>query len=58
MCRLGWSQHGHSPGWELVELEAELSDILGGRIDLDTPGFLSRSFRQRVLDEAQTLSAN
>lgn len=48
-------QGGHTPGWELFDLEDELSAILGRRVDLNTPGFLSRSFRQRVLDEAQIL---
>ena len=46
---------GYTPGWELFDLEDELSAIVGRRIDLNTPGFLSRSFRQSVLDEAQIL---
>ncbi len=46
-------EDGHTPGWELFDLEDELSGLLGRRVDLNTPGFLSRSFRQRVLDEAQ-----
>ncbi|MDQ2745494.1 MAG: nucleotidyltransferase family protein [Chloroflexota bacterium] len=50
-------EDGCTPGWELFDLEDELSDILGRRVDLNTPGFLSRSFRQRVLDEAQVLYA-
>jgi uncharacterized protein len=50
-------EDGHTPGWELFDLEEELSAILGRRVDLNTPGFLSRSFRQRALDEAQLLYA-
>lgn len=50
-------EEGYTPGWELFDLERELSGIVGRRVDLNTPGFLSRSFRQRVLDEAQTLYA-
>lgn len=50
-------EDGHTPGWELFHLEDELSALLGRRVDLNTPGFLSRSFRQRVIDEAQVLYA-
>jgi predicted nucleotidyltransferase len=48
-------EDGYTPGWELFDLEQELSAIIGRVVDLNTPGFLSRSFRQRVLDEAQIL---
>ncbi|MGI8968647.1 MAG: nucleotidyltransferase family protein [Chloroflexota bacterium] len=48
---------GYTPGWELFDLEDEVSIIIGQRVDLNTPGFLSRSFRQRVLDEALILHA-
>jgi uncharacterized protein len=37
----------------LAEMEIELSTILGRKVDLNTPGFLSRHFRDRVLAEAQ-----
>lgn len=50
-------EEGYTPGWELFDLERELSGIVGRRVDLNTPGFLSRSFRQRVLDEAHLLYA-
>jgi uncharacterized protein len=30
-----------------------LSEILGREVDLNTPGFLSRYFRQKVMDTAQ-----
>lgn len=50
-------EDGHTPGWEFFDLEDELSSLLGRRVDLNTPGFLSRSFRQHVLDEAQVLYA-
>jgi predicted nucleotidyltransferase len=48
---------GHTSGWELFDLEDELSAVIGRHVDLNTPGFLSRSFRQRVLGEAQVLYA-
>ena len=38
---------------KLAGLEIELSDLLGRKVDLNTPGFLSRYYRDRVLAEAQ-----
>ena len=37
----------------LAGLEIELSEILGRKVDLNTPGFLSPYYRERVLAEAQ-----
>jgi predicted nucleotidyltransferase len=34
-------------------MEEELSQILGRKVDLNTPGFLSPYFRDRVLAEAE-----
>ena len=36
----------------LAGIEMELSEILGRKVDLNTPGFLSRYFRDQVLSEA------
>ena len=36
----------------LAALEMELSEILGRRVDLNTPGFLSKYYRERILSEA------
>ena len=41
------------PGLEFFSLESELSDILGRKVDLNTPAFLSRYFRDRTLAEAE-----
>ena len=38
---------------KMVELEWELTEILGRKVDLRTPGELSRYFRQRVLETAE-----
>ncbi len=38
--------------FDLGGLQVELEDILGVRVDLVTPGELSRHFRERVLAEA------
>lgn len=52
---LAFFEPGESPGWELFTMQDELSQILGHRIDLNTPGFLSRYFREQVLAEAETV---
>jgi predicted nucleotidyltransferase len=44
---------GHVPGLAFFGMEEELSGILGHRVDLNTPGFLSRYFREEVLQEAE-----
>ena len=41
------------PGLAFFTMEAELSEILGRRVDLNTPGFLSPYFRDEVLGEAE-----
>lgn len=46
---------GQSPGWEFFRMQDELSEMLGRRVDLNTPGFLSAYFRDRVLSEAETI---
>ncbi len=37
----------------LARMEIELGDLLGRKVDLNTPGFLSDYFRQEVLAEAE-----
>jgi predicted nucleotidyltransferase len=37
----------------LAALEIELGEILGRKVDLNTPGFLSRHYRDRILAEAE-----
>jgi predicted nucleotidyltransferase len=47
---------GHTPDFiRFVDIQDELSDLLGRDVDLNTPAFLSRYFRQQVLDSAQVL---
>jgi predicted nucleotidyltransferase len=41
--------------FDLGELQMDLEDLLGVRVDLRTPGELSRFFRQDVLAEAVPL---
>lgn len=44
---------GHVPGLEFFAMEIELSELLGRKVDLNTPGFLSPHFRGQVLTEAE-----
>jgi predicted nucleotidyltransferase len=46
---------GKAPGWEFVSMQEELEALIGHPVDLNTPGFLSVHFRQRVLDAAQVI---
>lgn len=43
----------HVPGLAFIAMEVELSEILGRKVDLNTPGFLSRYVRDTVLAEAE-----
>ncbi len=44
---------GHVPGFAFFEMQSELSRLLGRKVDLHTPNFLSRYFRDQVMREAQ-----
>jgi predicted nucleotidyltransferase len=47
-------QPGQTVGlFDMAEMELELSEIFGRKVDLRTPGDLSLYFRQRVLDTAE-----
>lgn len=44
---------GRVPGFAFFGMEEELSKILGRKVDLNTPNFLSRYFRKQVLEQAE-----
>jgi hypothetical protein len=46
---------GRTPGLAFFDIEAELSRLLGRRVDLNTPQFLSPRIRKRVEAEAEVL---
>jgi len=48
-------EDGKTPGLEFFGMGDELGEILGRKVDLNTPGFLSRYFRREVLDKAVLL---
>ena len=43
---------GHIPGYNFFAIEAELSRLLGRKVDLQTANFLSNEVRQTALAEA------
>jgi uncharacterized protein len=43
---------GKTPGWNFFSMQDELSGIIGRQVDLNTPNFLSRYFRDDVMAEA------
>jgi len=47
-------EEGHTPGlFSIVRMEMELTEVLGRKVDLRTPGDLSRYFREEVMQHAQ-----
>ncbi len=44
---------GHVPGLRFFALERELGELLGRRVELDTPQFLSSQIRSKVVAEAE-----
>ena len=46
-------QPGHTPGLAFFSMEIELGEILGRKVDLNTPQFLSPYFRDEVAAEAE-----
>jgi uncharacterized protein len=43
----------HIPGLAFFTMEDELSKILGRKVDFNTPQFLSKYFRDKVIQEAE-----
>jgi len=48
---------GKTPGLEFWGFQAELSDLIGRQVDLNTPPDLSRYYRDEVLAQAKTIYA-
>ena len=44
---------GHVPGFAFISMQDELSEILGRKVDLNTPRCISRYFRDEVIAEAE-----
>lgn len=46
-------ESGHVPGFAFFAIADELSELFGRKVDLNTKGFLSRYFRDKVVQEAE-----
>jgi hypothetical protein len=46
-------ESGHIPGLAFFSMEEELSQIIGRKVDLNTSGFLSPYFRDRIERESE-----
>jgi predicted nucleotidyltransferase len=46
-------QEDHVPGFAFFDMELELSQIIGRKVDLNTPNFLSRYFRDSIIKTAE-----
>lgn len=46
-------EKGHEPGFAFFAMQDELSELIGRKVDLNTPGFISRYFRNKVISEAE-----
>ncbi|PKN27538.1 MAG: nucleotidyltransferase [Deltaproteobacteria bacterium HGW-Deltaproteobacteria-21] len=46
---------GHVPGLAFITMQDELSELLGRKVDLNTPACLSPYFRKEVFDEREVL---
>jgi predicted nucleotidyltransferase len=44
---------GFEPGFKFFDMEMELSQLIGRKVDLNTPKFLSSYFRDAVMKEAE-----
>lgn len=44
---------GATPGLAFFSMQDELSDLVGWKVELHTPGFLGRHFRDKVSREAK-----
>jgi predicted nucleotidyltransferase len=45
---------GTKVGLRFFAIERELSELFGRSVDLNTPGFLGKYYREQVLQEAET----
>ena len=46
-------EEGFAPGWDISTVEADLSNILGRKVDLVPAKYLNRWIKDRILAEAE-----
>ncbi len=51
-------EEGHHPGWNIIDVERELSALIGGRdVDVVNPKYLNRWTRKPILQSAESVYA-
>jgi predicted nucleotidyltransferase len=50
-------EDGHTPGWEIVTMQDELSELFGRRVDLATKRALSPRLAPQILASAEVIFA-
>ena len=46
-------QPGHTPGWEIVDLDEQLSELFGGRrVDVVNPKYLNHRLHDKIMQSA------
>ncbi|HCE44755.1 MAG TPA: nucleotidyltransferase [Lentisphaeria bacterium] len=50
-------EEGVSVGLKFFSMENELTELIGRKVDLNTPGFLSKYFRDKVIMESEVVYA-
>lgn len=45
----------HTPGWEIVSIQAELSDLLGIEVEFSMPDALSRHVKPMIMGSARLI---
>lgn len=48
-------EEGRTPGFGFIRIQDQLTELLGRKVDLNTPQCLSKYFRDEVLAEAEVL---
>jgi len=46
---------GHTPGLDFFSMQDELAKIIGRKVELHTPAFLSRYFRDEVMSSSEVV---
>jgi predicted nucleotidyltransferase len=46
---------GKTPGWDFFQIERDLSDLLGRKVEMGTPDSLSKYIREKVISQAQII---
>lgn len=48
-------EDGHTPGWDIVDIEAELASLVGRKVDFVSIKYLNKRLAAEVLKEARLI---